>query len=364
MDKIFRFDTYDKKHLQNLQERARIIDKLFNAVAERVVKLGLASGFKDSDKPFYFSDFPALKKRMNTEIEKFSSNIKAVIENGNTEEWLLSCRKNDDMVDMLHSSTGISKQRLEQLKQPNLSALEAFQSRKSAGMNLSDRVWRLGEQFRGELELALDVGLSEGKSAAEMSNDVRRYLREPDKLFRRVRDKRGVLRLSKSAQNYNPGRGVYRSSFKNAIRLTGTENNIAYRTADHLRWQQLDFVIGIEVKLSNNHTLNGRPFFDICDELAGLYPKGFKFTGWHPKCRCFAVPKLADMDEFMEREQRYVDGEDVSGTKYKGEVKDVPGNFKTWIEDNQERIERAKSKPYFIADNGKYYVPKRTDELG
>ena len=91
MDKIFRFDTYDKKHLKNLQERARIIDQLFNAVGERGVKIGLASGFKDSDKPFYLSDFPALKKRMDTEIEKFSSNIKTVIEDGNTEEWLLSC---------------------------------------------------------------------------------------------------------------------------------------------------------------------------------------------------------------------------------------------------------------------------------
>ena len=40
-------------------------------------------------------------------------------------------------------------------------------------------------------------------------------------------------------------RGVYRSSYNNARRLAATETNIAYRTADHLRWQQMDFVISL-----------------------------------------------------------------------------------------------------------------------
>ena len=26
------------------------------------------------------------------------------------------------------------------------------------------------------------------------------------------------------------------------------------------------------------------PFYDICDELQGIYPKTFKWTGWHPHC--------------------------------------------------------------------------------
>ena len=59
-----------------------------------------------------------------------------------------------------------------------------------------------------------------------LSRDVRRYLRNPDKLFRRVRDKHGNLRLSKAAKAYHPGRGVYRSSYRNALRLTATENNM------------------------------------------------------------------------------------------------------------------------------------------
>ena len=79
-------------------------------------------------------------------------------------------------------------------------------------MNLSQRVWRIVEQTKQELELALDLGHGEGKSAAGLSRDVRQYLINPDKLFHRVRDKHGALHLSKKAEAYHPGRGVYRSS--------------------------------------------------------------------------------------------------------------------------------------------------------
>jgi hypothetical protein len=72
---------------------------------------------------------------------------------------------------------------------------------------------------------------------------------------------------------------------------------MAYRTSDYTRRQQLDFVVGIEVRLSNNHTINGVPFTDICDDLKGKYPKTFKFTGWHPLCRCYAVSVLKTEEE-------------------------------------------------------------------
>ena len=137
-------------------------------------------------------------------------------------------------------------------------------------------------------------------------------------------------------------------------RLTTTETNMAYRTADHLRWQQMNFVTGIEIKLSNNHNCRGiakGQFYDICDELAGVYPKDFKFVGWHPFCRCFAVPKLADMKEFLEYQDKFVAGEDVSSYKFSGEVTQMPKQFNEWVARNEERIKRAKSLPYFIRDN-------------
>ena len=94
---------------------------------------------------------------------------------------------------------------------------------------------------------------------------------------------------------YNPGGGVYRSSYKNAMRLTRTEINMSYREADHLRWQEMDFVVGIEIRRSNHEY-----GCNVCESLKGKYPKDFKFSGWHPHCRCHAIPILATEEELLD----------------------------------------------------------------
>lgn len=168
-----------------------------------------------------------------------------------------------------------------------------------------------------------------------------------------MRDEHGQLQLSKRAKAYHPGQGVYRSSYKNARRLAATETNIAYRTSDHLRWQQLDFVVGIEIHLSGNHTLNGKPFHDICDELAGKYPKDFKFTGWHPLCRCFVTSILKTPEEMAADTQKTLNGEQTDGESV-NRVRDVPQAFNEWLTENEERLSRASSVPYFLEDNAQY----------
>lgn len=186
----------------------------------------------------------------------------------------------------------------------NLGALEAFQRRTTYGHNLSERVWSIAKQFERHIELSLSIGISEGRSAADISRDVRVYLNEPDKLFRRVRNAFGNLTLSKVAQAYHPGQGVYRSSYQNAMRMARTEINSAYREADSIRWQQLDFIVGYEVKHQIARTVagkvlvsalqKGRAPLEICDAMEGKYPKSFKFIGWHPNCKCYAVPIIAN----------------------------------------------------------------------
>lgn len=354
MARKFSFSTYDKKHLRNLLQRAQNLSDIFGTVAQKAINIGEATGFCNPQGEFLFDKFPAVKERVEQLFQGLHDNLLLTVTEGNREEWLLSAAKNDAMVDSLFGHVAKYGERAKDWKQPNLNALEAFQNRKERGMNLSDRVWRLTNQFKGELEMALELGLGDGKSAAALSKDVRQYLNEPHKLFRRVRNEKGQLRLSKSAAAYHPGQGVYRSSYKNALRLTVTENNMAYRTADHERWQQLDFVIGIEILLSNNH-----PCEDICDEFAGVYPKTFKFVGWHPFCRCIAVPKLADEDEFIARMNAEIAGEDVPEGGYVGEVTEMPEAFSNWVQNNAERIENAKTVPYFISDNKDAFTKAR-----
>ena len=353
--KRFNSRQYDLAHLQAQYDRAKAIEAKYNEVIAEAQRIAESTGFNDAEKEFKFEDYPSAQKRIDDLMSDMSDYLTTTIEEGDKDEWQRSTLKNDAMVDYITANTTLSAPQLSAWKQSNLMALAAFQQRKIEGMGLSKRVWNLTDQLRQELELALDLGLGEGKSAAALSRDVRQYLNEPNRLFRRVRDKHGVLRLSKAAKAYHPGRGVYRSSYKNALRLTATENNMAYRTADHLRWQQMPFVIGIEIKLSNNHTCKGviGRFVDICDDLAGVYPKEFKFVGWHPHCRCFAIAKMASDKECNDYFDRLEAGEDVSNYEFSGKVKELPQNFQNWHTDNADRIAGAKSQPYFLRDNQK-----------
>ena len=350
MPKTFTIGTYDKKHKENLAKRARKVQQLYDAAIKRIVQAAAPSLFDaDPKKEFHFEDFPALKKEMEALMQDLGSSLQANIEDGDQESWTLSNTKNDAMVDSIIGKKKLPAKTVKAWKHPHMDALNAFIARKEAGMNLSRRVWNLTQQFKSEMELALELGMGEGKSAAALSRDVRKYLVEPNKLFRRVRDKSGALRLSKAAAAYHPGQGVYRSSYKNALRMTATENNIAYRTADHNRWEALPFVIGIEIHISNNH-----PTEDICDLFDGKrFPKDFKFTGWHPWCRCYAVSVLASQEEMDAYTTAIMNGEDVSHWKFTGQVEKMPKEFNKWMKDNQARIENATSKPYFIKDNFK-----------
>ena len=350
MPKTFTIGTYDKKHKENLAKRARKVQQLYDAAIKRIAQAAAPSLFDaDKKKEFHFEDFPALQKEMNALMQDLTSSLQTNIEQGDEESWTLSNTKNDAMVDTIIGKKNLPKKVVQAWKHPHLEALNAFIARKEAGMNLSRRVWNLTQQFKSEMELALEMGMGEGKSAAALSRDIRKYLVEPNKLFRRVRDKSGALRLSKAAAAYHPGRGVYRSSYKNALRMTATENNIAYRTADHNRWQALPFVIGIEIHISNNH-----PTEDICDIFDGKrFPKYFKFTGWHPWCRCYAVSVLASQEEMDAYTTALMNGEDVNHWKFTGQVEKMPNEFNKWMKDNQARIENATSMPYFIKDNFK-----------
>lgn len=342
--------TYDKKHKENLAKRAKKVQQLYDAAVKRIAQAAAPSLFDAApQKEFHFEDFPTLKKEMEALMQDLGSSLQANIEDGDQESWTLSNTKNDAMVDSIIGTKHLPKKVVQAWKHPHLEALNAFIARKEAGMNLSRRVWNLTQQFKSEMELALEMGMGEGKSAAALSRDIRKYLVEPNKLFRRVRDKSGALRLSKAAAAYHPGKGVYRSSYKNALRMTATENNIAYRTADHNRWQALPFVIGIEIHISNNH-----PTEDICDLFDGKrFPKDFKFTGWHPWCRCYAVSVLASQEEMDAYTTALMNGEDVSNWKFTGQVEKMPKEFNKWMKDNQDRIENATSMPYFIKDNFK-----------
>lgn len=145
--------------------------------------------------------------------------------------------------------------------------------------------------------------------------------------------------------------------YKNARRLAVTEVNNAYRKVDSDQWQQLDFVIGVRVQLSNNHTYRDhkgrlRTLVDICDDLKGDYPKDFVFTSWHPHCWCIATPILKSRKEMKADRERILRGEEP--TQSPNEIKEMPANFKQWQKANASRIQGAMERdtlPHWYRDN-------------
>ena len=353
-------NKYDRQHLQHLQQLQNRIDAIYREATREAAAIGVSIDNFNPDRPFTFEDYPQTRQRVEQLMSQFKAAVEVCVVNGVESEWTLANNKNNELANQVF---GKNKSRLTPAQQrryysTNESARDAFLQRKERGLSLSDRVWRYTGEFKEEIEMGLDLGLRGGLSADQMTHDLRDYLQHPDTLFRRVRDEHGMLHLSKRAAAFHPGRGVYRSSYMNARRLAATEGNIAYRTSDHTRWQQMDFVVGIEIHLSNNHTCKGRdgkphPFHDMCDDLAGRYPKDFKFTGWHPHCRCYATSILKTDEEIARDTQKILNGEPLDGESV-NKVQDVPDAFKEWVQNNAERIGSARELPYFLRDNEDY----------
>jgi hypothetical protein len=352
----FSIQGFDAAAYRNTEAYVQAVDAIYMAAVDDFARMGTGLSI-GPNKPFSFADYPGANKKANEIVGKMANGMQSVIVKGTEKQWLAACAKNDAFIAHILNTSALPKKTLEKFQERNLDALKEFQKRKENGLDVSKKIWNYTDQFKKQMELSLDIGIGDGRSAQELSRDLKQYLVDPDKLFRRVRDKHGNLVLSKNAKAFHPGQGKYRSSHKNALRLTRSEINMAYRTSDQLRWESLDFVVGFEVKLSNNHTLNGVPFVDVCDDLKGKYPKSFKFVGWHPQCRCFVVPILMDMDEFDADELNELKSA-INGTEYKqfvsrNAVTDVPNGFKEWISTNTQRSMNWRSQPYFIRDNFK-----------
>ena len=349
----FSIQGFDTAHYQTTEQYAALVDELFNRATVEVTNAA-AKGTYNPDVPFTFADYPALNGLVQKVGKQLAAKVQAVIEQGSRNQWLFACKKNDGFINSIFDTSKLSKSQLRKMQDRNLDALSTFQGRKVDGMNLSQRVWRTVGQYKIQMESALDVGLGEGRSAQQLARDVKQNLKDPNRLFRRVRDKRGNLQLSKAAQAFHPGQGVYRSSVKNAQRLVRTEINMAYRESDWARWQTLDFVVGFEIRRSNHEP---KCKCDLCERLVGRYPKTFKFTGWHPQCMCVCVPILMDEETFDQNEladlKAALHGKEYQKQTAKNQVNDVPDGFKEWVQDHIEAQGNWGSTPYFIRDNFK-----------
>ena len=202
--------TYEQQHLRNILRLEKRIGKLFDEAAARVALLSESVDDFSPEEVFAFDKYPYLRNRAKKLMLELHGALSTTVADGVRTEWDLANAKNDLLVRSVLGSAAkhLSPERRARYFSTNAGACTAFLARRERGMNLSERVWNLTEQFKEELEMGLDLGLRDGVSAVEMSRTLRAYLRNPDALFRRVRDEHGVLHLSERAKAYHPGRGV------------------------------------------------------------------------------------------------------------------------------------------------------------
>lgn len=328
---------YEQQHLQQLLQQEGCIKYLFDQFVREVGPF-LGRWADHGGDRVWVRNAP-VERAIEKSLSGLHDSLLNVITDASVQAWNRGNKKADDLVEGFIKDLSISDTLRDRLFSRNADALQSLLERRdNNGLSLSDRVWNITGGMKENLEFYLSSGLSAGRPAALIGQDVRQLLHEPNRRFRRVRDKEGKLVMSRPMADYHPGRGVYRSAYKNALRLTATQTNIGYRQADHERWQKMDFVLGIEIARSPSHS-GPCP---ICDALVGKYPKGFLFTGFHPFCICMAVPIMMDHEEFADflLDERVPEGKIITS---------LPAGAEKFIRDNEEQL--AKTKPYWYKDN-------------
>ena len=317
---------------QRLNKYLLLVQQIFDDLNLEAAKAATSVSYDtDAGKPFRFSDYPTLTQRVKDLQKRYVDDIGAVIYSGTSAEWKKSNEVQDLLADGVLKAYGaqVSGQKYKIYYQPNNDALKAFQKRRANGMTLSQKLWNQAVNYRQEMEYAISSAVEKGTSAVTLSKRLSKYLHDFPSLQKDYKEKFG-----KAADCHDC---EYRS-----MRLARSEINMAYRTAEQTRWEQMDFVVGYEIKLSGSH-----PAEDICDMLKGKYPKDFVWTGWHPNDLCYKIPILKTEEEFW----NYGEARNKPSSK---EVTDVPVGFKEWVADNEKRISKAKRNgtlPYFLKDN-------------
>lgn len=390
------YDKAAKMLFSRTEHYADNVRRLYATATDELLKLSAMKASNGVSAAFSFSDSKRLSEQANAILRALYSGVYNEIKGGVIAEWGNANKSCDALITSIFGKKVKEDNHYARYFARNKESVDVFFKRKSeyGGLNLSQRVWKYVGDFKTEMEMALSVAMGEGKSAATISREVRKYLQRPDMMFRRFRVKTGeqdifdadgnvvgkepvygrvwkrkvvdavtgnVSWQTVKLKDYSFGRGVYRSSYKNAMRLARTETNMAYRSADQERWRQLDFVIGYRVVLSDNH-----PEPDICNDLSarrgekgsrGVYPKDFVFKGWHPQCRCYVVPILADEKEFDKIQEAILNDEPIPESK--SVIREPNKYFQDWWKSNKNRVVEAQSLPYWVKDNPKYTKIKR-----
>lgn len=358
-------------------EYNRRLGMLYSGYVKKLLALGYSEDVLESDALFNFDNFPVLKARLNEIFNDYFQNSMLCYKSGITSGVSLAYSHDNDA---LGQFSVLTDKALETAKKTAAATFIANRLNAKNGLNLAQSVWNYCQQTKAEFEMAMSNviadGLEKGTSAEEVGRRIRQYLNNPDMMYRRYhtvkvlkngqkkdvvtwRRKRiidGRVRFVEEPLKH-VGQGVYRSARKNALRVARTEINAAYHKARNGRWANEPFVIGQHIHISPQHDPDEDA--DICDELEGYYPKDFDWDGWHPQCMCTSDPVMISGEERKQFYKRMLNGENMSGYVSPNSIKDVPDQYKRYIEANGDKIVDAFKRgklAWHLANNKSYWL--------
>lgn len=355
----------------------RRLGMLYSGYVRKLLALGYSEDMLESDALFNFDNFPVLKARLNEIFNDYFQNSMLCYKSGMTSGVSLAYSHDNDA---LGQFSVLTDKALETARKTAAATFIANRLNAKNGLNLSQSVWNYCQQTKAEFEMAMSNviadGLEKGTSAEEVGRRIRQYLNNPDMMYRRYhtvkvlkngqkkdvvtwRRKRiidGRVRFVEEPLEH-VGQGVYRSARKNALRVARTEINAAYHKARNGRWANEPFVIGQHIHISPQHDPDEDA--DICDELEGYYPKDFDWDSWHSQCMCTSDPVMISGEERKQFYKHMLNGEDMSSYISPNSIKDVPDQYKRYIEANGDKIVDAFKRgklAWHLANNKSYWV--------
>lgn len=355
----------------------RRLGMLYSGYVKKLLALGYSEDVLENDALFNFDNFPVLKARLNEIFNDYFQNSMLCYKSGITSGVSLAYSHDNDA---LGQFSVLTDKALETARKTAAATFIANRLNAKNGLNLAQSVWNYCQQTKSEFEMAMSNviadGLEKGTSAEEVGRRIRQYLNNPDMMYRRYhtvkvlkngqkkdvvtwRRKRiidGRVRFVEEPLEH-VGQGVYRSARKNALRVARTEINAAYHKARNGRWANEPFVIGQHIHISPQHDTDEDA--DICDELEGYYPKDFDWDSWHSQCMCTSDPVMISGEERKQFYKRMLNGEDMSGYVSPNSIKDVPDQYKRYIEANGDKIVDAFKRgklAWHLANNKSYWL--------
>lgn len=350
------------------------LGRLYSDYVKKLTSLGYGEDVLEDDALFNFDNFPQLKARLNDIFNDYYQNSLLCYKSGITDGVALAYN-HDEMV--IGGYSVLTDKAIRVARDTAAATFIANRLKTKNGLNLAQTVWNYCQQTKSEFEMAMSNtiadGIKKGSSAEEIGKSIRKYLNDPDMMYRRYH----TIKVQKNGKKKDVvtwrrrriidgkvrfveeplekvGMGVYRSARKNALRVARTEINAAYHKARNERWQNEPFVIGQYIHVSPQHNID-----DICNDLEGRYPKDYVWISWHPQCICTSDPITIQGEEKKEFYKRLMAGEDMSNYVSPFAVLTMPEKYNQYIKDNSEAIVKAGMRgklAWHLQDNTKYWA--------